>query len=93
MKHISPRNCFDFARFWSDCIHLWYFQYLLRRSGYGFHTSSELEVVRQIKESACFVVFNAAENEHKTISKCQYTLPDGTVLEVNSRPLPFVCVS
>lgn len=38
-----------------------YLQLLLRRSGYNFYTTAELEVVRLIKESCCVVATNASE--------------------------------
>ena len=59
-------------------------QLLLRRSGHTFQTSSELEVVRQIKESCCVVAFNPTEQESQVQTKYPYSLPDGTVLEVGS---------
>ena len=40
-----------------------YLQLLLRRSGYNFYTTAELEVVRLIKESCCVVATNASELE------------------------------
>mmetsp|Transcript_30564 Transcript_30564/g.33382 ORF Transcript_30564/g.33382 Transcript_30564/m.33382 type:complete len:410 (+) Transcript_30564:45-1274(+) len=40
-------------------------QRLLRRSGYSFHTSSELEIVRQIKENSCYIAFNAQKAEEQ----------------------------
>ena len=57
-------------------------QQLLRRSGHIFETSSEFEVVRQIKENCCVVAFNPTEQENQTLSKCPYQLPDGSVLEM-----------
>ena len=36
---------------------------LLRRAGHTFHTSAELEIVRQIKEDSCYVAVNVAEEE------------------------------
>lgn len=59
-------------------------QLLLRRSGYKFQTSSEIEVVRQIKESCCIVAFNPTEQENQNQTKYPYTLPDGTSIEVGS---------
>lgn len=48
-------------------------------------SSAEFEVVRQIKESACMVVFNPVDQEHKaTVPKCNYTLPDGNVIELGA---------
>jgi centractin len=55
---------------------------LLRRCGHSFTTSAEMDAVRQIKESVCFVVFNPSELEHKSATKSNYSLPDGTVIEV-----------
>jgi centractin len=57
-------------------------QLLLRRSGAIFQTSSELEVVRQIKENCCVVAFNPAEQENQAQAKVPYMLPDGSVLEL-----------
>lgn len=58
-------------------------QLLLRRSGCAFHTSAETEIVRQIKEKYCYVAFNPAEEESSAKS-CQYSLPDGSVLEIGN---------
>lgn len=33
-------------------------QTLLRHAGYNFHTSAEREIVRQIKETVCYVAFD-----------------------------------
>lgn len=58
-------------------------QLLLRRSGYLFKTSSEMEVVRQIKESCCVVALNPSDSaEIIQTTKFPYTLPDGSVLEL-----------
>lgn len=59
-------------------------QLLLRRSGHTFHTSSELEVVRQIKETCCVIAFNPQEKESQSTPTHPYSLPDGTVLDVGS---------
>ena len=40
-------------------------QRLLRRQGYHFQTSAELEIVRQIKEQCCSVAFNPAKAEEQ----------------------------
>ena len=42
-----------------------YLQLLLRRGGcgYNFHTSAEREVVRNIKEKACYVAYNLQQAE------------------------------
>ncbi len=64
-------------------------QLLLRRGGYNFHTSSEKEIVRQIKESVCYVAFDPQKEEDLIESekankpvKVQYKLPDGNTIEV-----------
>lgn len=59
-----------------------YLQILLRRSGRVFATSSELEVVRQIKENCCVVAFNPAEQEKQTNDAFPYTLPDGSIVDL-----------
>ena len=59
-----------------------YFQRILKDRGYNFETSAEKEVVREMKETLCFVAtdFNeemkqsAKSNTHDTT----YQLPDGT---------------
>lgn len=59
-------------------------QLLLRRTGYNFQTSAEMEVVRQIKENCCVVAFNPAEQENQPLTKYPYQLPDGTILEIGA---------
>jgi centractin len=55
-----------------------YLQLLLRKAGYPFKTSAEREVVRQIKEKACFIASNAPKEGKETIDPNyeSYTLPD-----------------
>lgn len=54
---------------------------LLAAKGYQFTTPAELEVVRDIKETLCYVVgdFDAAEKEARESHLCEknYELPDG----------------
>eukprot|EP01066_Platyproteum_vivax_P008594 Platyproteum_vivax@DN3630_c0_g1_i1.p1 len=58
----------------------------LRKAGHVFHTSAEYEVVRDIKETACYVAYNPQKEEHqehdKTVSSYQYQLPDGTMIPI-----------
>jgi len=57
-----------------------YLQLLLRKAGHNFHTSAELEVVKDIKEKMCYVAFNIEKSEsdlEDTEPEAQYTLPDG----------------
>lgn len=60
-----------------------YLQILLRRNGHVFTTSSEMEIVRQIKEKCCLVSFNPHEQELNTIN-IPYHLPDGQVINLSS---------
>lgn len=66
-----------------------YLQLLLRRAGYNLHTSAEKEVVRAVKESACYVAFDPAKEEeliendsHVKPIQLIYKLPDGTSIEL-----------
>ncbi|XP_013390830.1 beta-centractin [Lingula anatina] len=59
-----------------------YLKLLLRKEGQNFHTSAELEIVRQIKENACYLSINPQKDETMQTEKAQYTLPDGSVLEI-----------
>lgn len=58
-------------------------QRLLRRSGHVFHTSSEMEVVRAIKESACCVAFQPTkQDDEPSAAKQRFRLPDGSQIEL-----------
>ncbi|MBN3309705.1 ACTY protein, partial [Amia calva] len=59
-----------------------YLRLLLRKEGYDFHTSAEFEVVRTIKERACYLSLNPQKDETLETEKAQYTLPDGSSLDV-----------
>lgn len=71
-------------------------QRLLRRAGHPFHTSSEMEIVRQIKENCCAVATNPAKIEDflggSTTAasssanqiKQTYRLPDGSSIELGN---------
>lgn len=59
-----------------------YLRLLLRKEGYNFHTSAELEIVRTIKERACYLSDNPLKEETVEGEKSQYTLPDGSVIEI-----------
>ena len=63
-------------------------QLLLRREGHIFKTSAEFEVVRTIKEKACFVAENPEKEDARTDrAATRYRLPDGREISVS------VCVS
>lgn len=55
---------------------------LLRKEGINFRTTAEFEIVRTIKERACYLASNPQKEEAIEIEKLQYTLPDGSYLEV-----------
>lgn len=55
---------------------------LLRKEGVNFRTTAEFEIVRTIKEKACYLASNPQKEETVETEKYQYTLPDGSTLEV-----------
>mmetsp|Transcript_64254 Transcript_64254/g.126203 ORF Transcript_64254/g.126203 Transcript_64254/m.126203 type:complete len:379 (+) Transcript_64254:51-1187(+) len=57
-------------------------QLLLRRGGCSLQTSSEREVVRQIKEECCHVAFNPKAGGGSELQ--DYRLPDGEVISLGS---------
>lgn len=59
-----------------------YLRLLLRKEGYDFHTSAELEIVRTIKEKACYLSINPLKEESMETEKAQYMLPDGSSIEI-----------
>ena len=63
-------------------------QLLNNSTGYEFVTSSERDIVRDIKEKLCFVAGDPSKeirsNSIRNTLKKQYTLPDGQVITVNN---------
>ncbi|KAG7218119.1 hypothetical protein INR49_010973 [Caranx melampygus] len=59
-----------------------YLRLLLRKEGYNFNTSAEFEVVRTIKERACYLSLNPQKDETLETEKAQYVLPDGSTLNI-----------
>lgn len=63
-----------------------YLQRLLRKSGYTFHTSAEMEVVKDIKEKLCYVAFNIEKTEKDDGDDVEtdqpFKLPDGKVIQL-----------
>ena len=58
---------------------------LLRKAGCVFHTSSEFEIVRDIKEQVCYVARNPGKEEASFNDKhrhVNHTLPDGSEIIV-----------
>uniref|UniRef100_A0A8B9DLB0 Actin related protein 1A n=2 Tax=Neognathae TaxID=8825 RepID=A0A8B9DLB0_ANSCY len=54
----------------------------LRKEGYDFHTTSEFEIVKTIKERACYLSINPQKDETLETEKAQYYLPDGSTIEI-----------
>lgn len=61
-----------------------YLRLLLKKEGFNFNTTAEFEIVKNIKERACFLSANPAKEESTQIEKVGYTLPDGSVIELGS---------
>eukprot|EP00397_Hematodinium_sp_SG-2012_P025903 GEMP01027101.1.p1 GENE.GEMP01027101.1~~GEMP01027101.1.p1 ORF type:complete len:386 (+),score=72.44 GEMP01027101.1:80-1237(+) len=65
-----------------------YLMLQLRKAGHIFHTSSEREVVRAMKETACYVAFNPQKEEHQEHEKASighpYKLPDGSSITLGA---------
>lgn len=59
-----------------------YLQLLLRREGYIFKTSSEFEIVRQMKEKVCHVTLQPQKDEQIDNELVPYKLPDGSTIQV-----------
>jgi actin beta/gamma 1 len=60
----------------------------LKEKGFSFTTPAELDIVRDIKETMCYVVpdFNAAMKEAEESHACEksYELPDGRKILLGS---------
>ncbi|CAH0394012.1 unnamed protein product [Bemisia tabaci] len=62
-----------------------YLRLLLRKEGICFRTTAEFEIVRTIKEKACYLSRNISKEESNQGQKgkgYQYILPDGSTLEI-----------
>lgn len=59
-----------------------YLKLLLRKEGVNFRTTSEFEIVRSIKEKACYLASNPQKEESVETEKIQYVLPDGYPLDI-----------
>lgn len=58
---------------------------LLRKEGYIFRTSSEMEVVRTLKERACYLSTNPVKEESiADADRAVYALPDGSSIEIGA---------
>lgn len=66
-----------------------YLKLLLQREGRTFKTTAEFEIVKSIKERACFLTPAAQKEEITQPEKSQFTLPDGTSIDVKHSRSPF----
>lgn len=57
---------------------------LLKKEGYNFNTTAEFEIVKSIKERACYLSSNPVKEESAQPEKFSYVLPDGTNIELGS---------
>ncbi len=63
-------------------------QLLLKKEGYNLQSSAEFQIVRILKEKACYVSLNPGKEEKDLLGKSEaYTLPDGNSIKVRSFPL------
>lgn len=63
-----------------------YLRRLLRQKGYSFESSTEREIVRDIKEKLCYVALNPEEElkGEKAKIEVSYTLPDGEKITITT---------
>ena len=61
-----------------------YLSLLLRRAGHNFQTSSEFEIVRQIKETSTQLSTIGSNNDLETKVTTNYQLPDGSFISLES---------
>lgn len=60
-----------------------YLQLLLRKEGHKFVSSSEMEVVRQIKEKACYISVIGKDDANEEQQR-EYMLPDGEKIMIGN---------
>lgn len=58
----------------------------MRKEGVNFKTTAEFEIVRTIKEKACYLAINPQKEETAATETemYQYLLPDGSTLDVST---------
>lgn len=57
---------------------------LLHERGYDFSTSSELEMLREIKEKKCYVAQDYEQERTGLVKTQEYSLPDGNVITIGN---------
>jgi len=59
-----------------------YLQLLLRREGFIFKTTAEMEIVKSIKERMCYLSLNAKDESES--DKKAFVLPDGSSIDIGT---------
>lgn len=59
-----------------------YLKLLLRKEGFNFSTTAEFEIVKSIKERACYLSSNPVKEDSAQAEKQTFVLPDGSVIDV-----------
>ena len=62
---------------------------LLRKEGADLHRTSEFEIVREIKEKACYLTANAAKEESNDTEKVRFVV----IIVIISSPCFYVAIS
>lgn len=62
-----------------------YLKALIRKEGFNFSTTAEFEIVRSIKEKACYLSSVPQKEESLETEKMMYTLPDGNTFDVSDK--------
>ncbi|CAF1014424.1 unnamed protein product [Brachionus calyciflorus] len=59
-----------------------YLKLLLRKEGFNFSTTAEFEIVKSIKERACYLSSNPIKEDTNQPEKQPFVLPDGSVIDL-----------
>ena len=65
----------------------YYLTKLLTARGYSFTVSSELEIVRDMKEKHCYVALDFEKGMKSATQSSSYKMPDGKVISLNNERL------
>lgn len=58
---------------------------LLKKEGFNFNTTAEFEIIKTIKERACYLASNPLKEETSaSTDKFQYQLPDGNIIDLGA---------
>ncbi|RNA01064.1 beta-centractin [Brachionus plicatilis] len=59
-----------------------YLKLLLKKEGFNFSTTAEFEIVKSIKERACYLSSNPVKEDSSQNEKQVFVLPDGSVIDL-----------